>query len=452
MKLLKLTAVVSSILVLSACNGNIDDSKPKSNLSADQQKQINNYVGSAGQGFAFSSDSPLYNALDSLYFFSTQDKITPQNISAGMSDGIAKVLKAGVFAKLPAKAQQQAVTFEGDHAVTLSDTGAKTKHTEEWHCYGSLPMTVVVDNKGMTIDGTLTEYKYSGGCKVTNPKVFSYNFAHAHIDANFVVDSGTITDLTTHTSLKPNQILLSAIESDIQSQFGTAWLEQWKAGAQSAGKDFLKLENGRIKYNQIPAGMVDFNTLNQSKLLAGTVFGSQPGGAPASPKWCRIVNIPQGLDLNSQKQQTIIASNCARSVKRYCEGHGSGFPAGMQSAASPVAWGEREYNYAMDNTVLQQQKNQIGHFEQHGQTQNAFTTGSAPFSGALKAVYGYSTVKDANPSSTTFNNAGANSFAGHAGHCQNEMASWVNSTGLSFKMVTANGGTGIDFLTQNFSK
>ncbi|MPW36338.1 hypothetical protein [Vibrio sp. B1Z05] len=456
MNLFKTTAIVSSLLMLSACNSNNDINADKlvPKLSANEKSQLNNYIDTQN-GFEFSHNSPLYNALDSLFALSTQSKITIQNINPGITQGLSMTLKPGAFAKLPTKGSQTSLTFDASRVVTLSATGAPTTQQEEWHCYGSTPMTVDVDSQGMTINGTLTEYQYQSGCKTSNTKIISYNFKNAHLNPSFIFDSGSVEDLLSQKTLAGNQLLLTSIESGVEQAFGKAWLAQWQAGTESAGNDFLKLDDGRIKYQHIPASMVDYNTLDNSKLLAGTVFGGQPGSGIASAKWCRIVNIPKGLDLNSQKVQTMIAVNCARSIKRYCEGEGTNFPAGMQPATSPVAWSDTVYNLAMDNTNLQKSNNKQGHFEQHGQTQNAFSVtpqGASPFSGTLKAVYGYTAVKDASPVSPTFNNAGANSFAGHAGHCQNEMADWVMTTGLSFKQVTQNKVTGIDFLTQNFAK
>ncbi|CAM3048712.1 hypothetical protein [Vibrio rarus] len=444
MHLFKVTAIVSSLFMLSACGGQTEH-VPSANLNA---------VESTSQSFEFKNDSSLYTALNALYFFSAQDKITPQKINAGITEGIAKWLKPGVFAKQSNTGIQQNLTFDGNHPITSSETGSVTLQLENWHCYDSSPITVVLDNQGMTIDGTLSEYQYSSGCRTSNTHVFSYNFKHAHINTQFIIDSGSITDLTHQQTLKANQILLTSMADGIKQQFGSAWLAQWQLGAQHAGNDFVTLAGNRVKYQHIPAEMVDFNTLDRSKLLAGTVFGNTPGGAVASDKWCRIINIPQGTDLDSQKAQTMIAVNCARSEKRYCEGIETFLP-GMQPATSPLAWSDQEYKFAMDNTNLQQQNNKQGHFEQHHQTQNAFSVsplGGAPFTGALKAIYGYMAPKNANPNNPYYNNAGANSFTGHAGHCQNEMADWATTTGLSFKVITANGVRGIDFLTQNFAK
>ncbi|CAM4208489.1 hypothetical protein [Vibrio neonatus] len=454
MNLFKTTAIVSSLLMLSACNSNNDINADKlvPKLSANEKSQLNNYIDTQN-GFEFSHNSPLYNALDSLYALSTQSKITLQDINPGSTQGLTMTLKPGAFAKLPEKGSQTSLTFDASRAVTLSATGAATMHQEEWHCYGSTPMTVDVDRQGMTINGTLTEYQYQSGCKASNTKIISYNFKNAHLNPSFVFDSGSVEDLLSQKTLAGNQLLLTSIESGVEHAFGKAWLAQWQAGAKSAGNDFLKLDDGRIKYQHIPASMVDYNTLDNSKLLAGTVFGGQPGSGIASAKWCRIVNVPQGLDIDSQKVQTMIAVNCARSVKRYCEGEA----AGMQPATSPVAWSDGVYNLAMVNTNAQKEKYAQGHFILNSKAQNVFSATpqsplGIPFSGALKAVYGYTDVKDANPTSHTFNNAGTNSFTGHPGHCQNEMADWVMTTGLSFQQVTQNGVTGIDFLTQNFAK
>ncbi|OBT09460.1 hypothetical protein A9264_09345 [Vibrio sp. UCD-FRSSP16_10] len=462
MNLFKVTAIVSSLFILSACNSGNDVSNIKAELTSAQKDQITSYL-NAPSGFEFKHDTPLYTALNSLYFFSTQNEVTPQSINPGISKGIANVLKLDAFAKLSTKASQTSLTFVGNHPVTATDTGAPTLDATKWHCYDSTPMTVVVDNQGMTIDGTLTEYEYSSGCSTSNSQVFSYNFNHAHINSNFVIDSGSISDQRNgQQALKANQILLSSAEAGVANQFGKAWLAQWKLNTINAGSDFLTLKDGRVVYNKIPSNLVDFASLDQTKLLAGTVFGNAPAsGTPASPKWCRIINIPQGTDLNSQKAQTMIAVNCARSEKRYCKEVKDPkdptkveFAAGMQPATSPLAWGDKEYNNAMDNTDLQQKNNKQGHFEQNGQAQNAFTIspyGAPPFAGTLKAVYGYTAPKDANPASPYFNNAGTNSFAGHPGHCQNEMADWATTTGVSFKVITAHGATGVDFLTQNFA-
>ncbi len=453
--------------MLSACNSSSDIKVDKTvaNLSAKEQSQINHYVDGHNAnhqqvdtqaGFEFNNNSPLYTALDSLYALSTQSKVTIQDINPGITNGLTKALKPGAFAQLPTKGSQTSLTFNPSRAITLSATGAPTVDQNEWHCYGSTPMTIDVDNQGMTINGSLTEYEYQGGCSASNKQIISYNFKNAHLNSNFIFDAGSVDDLLTHKTLAGNQLLLTSIENSIAQTFGKAWLAQWQAGASSSSNDFLKLVNGRIQYQNVPSSMVDYRTLDNAKLLAGTVFGGQPGnGAVASAKWCRIVNIPKGLDLDSQKVQTMIAVNCARSVKRYCEGHDASFPAGMQAATSPVAWSDDVYNLAMDNTKLQQSHNQQGHFEIHGQVQNAFTItpqGADPFTGTLKAVYGYTDVKNADTTSPYFNNAGANSFTGHAGHCQNEMASWATKTGLSFIKLTNNQVTGIDFLTQNFSK
>ncbi|CAM2810979.1 hypothetical protein [Vibrio rarus] len=406
-------------------------------------------------GFAFNENTHLYNALDSFYFFATQQQITPQNLRAGLGSGIAQVLKSGAFSHVPSAGIKKTLVFDGNHPLTLSETGAKTLNAAQWHCYNSSSIVVSVDRQGMTLDGIFTEYQYVKGCNVANKKVIAYQFKHAHINRDFIIDSGHITDLSTSKKIPANQLLLASIEQSVAQQFGKAWLEQWKLGASSAGAHFLQLENGRVVYKEVPSSMQDFNLLDKRKILAGTVFGHAPGIGHASAKWCRIINIPKGLDLESQKVQTMIAVNCARSSHRYCEGHASDFPAGMQPATYPLAWSDASYKLAMDNTVLQQKFNQQGHFETNNQAQNAFTVtpyNGVPFSGALKAVFGYTDVKDPKTTSAHFNNAGANSFTGHAGHCQNEMTQHAMSTGLSFIKLSKKGVTGIDFITQNFAK
>ncbi|GAM55720.1 hypothetical protein JCM19231_784 [Vibrio ishigakensis] len=395
------------------------------------------------------STSALSDALNTLYYLTVKDMTASDLPFASTGPGVARLLIPNkAFNGLTAA--QADLSFDNNQPLTITDGGSPSSSVYDWHCYQSDSMSVDVDSDGMTVDGTITEYEYSNGCSASNHKVASYRFESAHLNSGFIFDSGEVRDLLQHRTLRANQWLIDSMASRVEKLFGKAWLAQWQQASKNAGEDFLTLDRqGKVVYDQLPPEMVDFNSLDPDAVLDGTVFG---GGASASQKWCRIVNIPTGFDLDSQKVQTMIAVNCARSSKRYCEGHG-GFPAGMQQANSPLAWSDDTYHNAMQNTLEQQARNKQGHFIVKSGAQNAFSVtpyGATPFEGALKAIFGYTDVKNADPKSPTFNNAGTNSFVGHAGHCQNEMSD-LSTTGLSFKVVTKNGATGIDFITQDFN-
>lgn len=439
MKVGKASICLICLLLLNGCN----DGWEFKNTHHQQQQEI--------QGKDL-SPSQLSDVLNTLYYLTVTNK-TPNDLPfASSGPGVPRQLTSNkAFVGQPDA--QGDLIFDSFRPFTITDGGAPSKWASDWHCYQSEPLTVVVDVDGMTLDGELTEYEYSGGCKPSNLKLASYEFEHAHLNKGLIFDSGEVKDRIHNRFLKPNQLLLDSMATQIEGLFGKAWLAQWKRGAEHAGQDFLKLDrDGHLVYDQLPPELIDYNSLNQDELLDGTLFGGKPGGAPASPQWCRIVNIPTGFGLKSQMVQTVIAVNCARSTKRYCEGHG-GYSAGMLMPTSPLAWSDEIYHNAMLNTKEQQQRNKQGHFIVRSSAQNAFSVspyGVAPFSGALKAVYGYTDIKDANQDSETFNNAGSNSFVGHAGHCQNEMSDEATTTGLSFEQITVNGVTGVDFITQDF--
>lgn len=366
MKLVQALVGLLCLTLLNGCNDGWDFSKQQHVERKDsQQAQISN--------------SSLSDVLNTLYYLAVNNKTAQDLPFASSGPGVARELIPNRAFKGQSGTQSDLV-FDTMRPFTITDDGSSS-WASDWHCYQSDSMMVVVDEDGMTVDGTLTEYEFSKGCKAENRKVASFKFDNAHLDHGFIFDKGEVKDLVQHRPLRSNQWLLSSMASTVEKQFGKAWLAQWQLASKNAGDDFLKLnKNGEVVYDQLPSEMVDFNRLDRDAILQGTVFG---GGVPASSKWCRIVNIPTGFDLESQKVQTMIAVNCARSSKRYCEGHG-GFTAGIQPANAPLAWSDDTYRNAMLNTLEQQKRNKQGHFIMKSGAQNAFSVspyGAAPSRG-----------------------------------------------------------------------
>lgn len=108
----------------------------------------------------------------------------------------------------------------------------------------------------------------------------------------------------------------------------------------------------------------------------------------------------------------------------------------------------------MANSLESKARQEQGHWTGFtNMSQNTFTvtpSNMAPFKSMIKPIFGYTNPKNSDPDSPQFNNAGANSFFGHAGHCQSEMQNNGIHTGASSLPATAKGVTGIDYITQNF--
>ncbi|GAM69387.1 hypothetical protein JCM19236_6630 [Vibrio sp. JCM 19236] len=191
----------------------------------------------------------------------------------------------------------------------------------------------------MTIDGELTEYNpsMSERCEPANPAIVAhFRFEHAHINDEWQIDSGSIIDLETNLRLQPDQLLLESVEATIEDTFGRAWLEVWKQNLDNTQDPIFALENGKVRYTRFPKQAIDYRKLDKAKLMAGTVFGNYPGSdEPASNQWCQIMNIPTDYSKETLDAQTIIATNCGRSIKRYCDPY-SGFPSGQRQASPPL--------------------------------------------------------------------------------------------------------------------
>lgn len=241
---------------------------------------------------------------------------------------------------------------------------------------------------------------------------------------------------------------MQAYADQLKNNFGPAW---WKIqepyileAANKVGNNLFSMNSIGIVNLLVPnnnTDVYDFDTLSANDVLNGTLWGA-PSGHAASQNWCKIVNIPKGVSNNAIKYQTVIATNCARSTVRYCDGHG-GFKVGDYPAVSPVAWSDKLKRDAQITSDEQYKRNAQGHWGARN-AQNAFIP---EFKSAIIPIIGYSEPRN----DGKVNNAGHNSWAGHEGHCQNVMGSGHTMVGVASRDAKPLAKPGIQaFWAQDF--
>ncbi|MBR9726557.1 CAP domain-containing protein [Shewanella intestini] len=339
------------------------------------------------------------------------------------------------------------VNFDQSSIVFLNGAGL----VDNWHCYKTATngVTLTRNSAGLTADGTITEYKYLFPQNQCSTQVIaSFSFHNMAINDQLGIAQGDVTvsaPNTADTTFDSSELLVANKLADLGKHFGAAWAKMQADTIQKAAKanpSLLTLnkqtQQAEFNFAGVQSELIEYKSLDQSSLLAGTVFGGVPGAStPASVKWCNIVNIPTDGSTATIQAQSVIAMNCARSVARYCDGH-DGFQAGVFAPVAPLAWNNEVATAAMDNVLLQKAKGQ-GHWETHNMAQNAFVIGTTS---AITPIFGYTSPR----TDGKVNNAGQNSWAGHPGHCQNVMGKNYNEFGVAWLLDTENK---LDYWTEN---
>ncbi len=358
------------------------------------------------------------------------------------------VEKGGVvnnYSSIPVKASLPAFKGGDTQRVDITipaptiiiDNGSNL--VNDWHCYEAVALSAQRKNHQLLVDGVLSEYRYDMktnacsnenlGTYVFNNAVFNSSLAFATVGSVIMKDkSGTETNLPSY------QFIAQAYANLSKEQFGHAWeLMQRKkiaAAAKEAGATMFALDasSGRIRLDLSLLNndfVIDFATLDKNQILNGSIWG-MPGQGVADEKWCQIVNIPDDLSSDSIKYQSVISTNCARSTQRYCDSYGSSFSSGLFPAVPPVAWDNDTASNAQLNSDEQYRRDAQGHFVVNSAGQNAFVLSTNT---AISPVFGYTNPR----SDGKVNNAGLNSWSGHAGHCQNIMNSKHTKMGVGYK-------------------
>ena len=323
--------------------------------------------------------------------------------------------------------------------------------TGGWHCYKATNLVAERNNNKIIVDGKIEEYAYDYNVQECGANLIaSYEFNNATMGADLVLEQPNtaffIDSLGAKTPLRTYEYLVNSYSDQLKDAFGPAWrtiqLPYINDAANKVGSSmFVMGSNGEIELSVSSHDLYDFNSLSQSSILNGTLWGS-PSGSAASKNWCKIVNIPKGVSSSALQYQTVIATNCARSTQRYCDAHGSE-PAGDYPAVSPVAWDDGLKNDAQITSDEQYRRNAQGHWGARN-AQNAFIP---EFKSAIIPIIGYSEPR----TDGKVNNAGHNSWAGHEGHCQNVMGAGHTMVGIASRDAKPIAKSGIQaFWAQDF--
>ncbi|MDD1829570.1 CAP domain-containing protein [Photobacterium sp. ZSDE20] len=323
-----------------------------------------------------------------------------------------------------------------------------------WNCYKATNLTAERNNNKIIADGKIEKYKFDYNANMcTNILEFSYSFNNATIDEELKLEQPNTVfsqdQSGNNTPIQTYYFIAQEYGKQLIDNYGDSWLGVFSQNliseATVSGNQLFKINsNGHITLSPTSSShLIDFNSLNKQDILSGRLFSGAPGVGAASPNWCKIVNIPEGVSASAIQYQTVIATNCARSTVRYCDAHGSD-PAGNYPAVAPVAWDDTSKNNAQLNSDEQYNKNKQGHFVMHSAGQNAFVLEAKS---AIIPIIGYSTPR--NDGKT--NNAGAPSWAGHAGHCQNVMNASHTKVGVASRDAQPTKSGIQSYWTQDFN-
>ncbi|MBD1559438.1 CAP domain-containing protein [Vibrio sp. S9_S30] len=327
---------------------------------------------------------------------------------------------------------------------------------QDWHCYEAVGLTAQRKDHQLLVDGTLSEYRYDMRTnRCTNENLGTYVFNHAVFDSSLALaTAGSVVTRDksgVETNVPTYHFIAMAYRHQSIERFGNAWELMQRnyidAAAKEVGASIFALDassgNIRLDLSQLNDDtIIDFATLDKDQILNGSIWG-MPGQGVADEKWCRIVNIPDDLSQDSIKYQSVISTNCARSTERYCDSYGSLFSSGTFPPAPPVAWDDNTASNAQLNSDVQYQREAQGHFIMNSMGQNAYVLSSNT---AIIPVFGHRNTR----SDGKVNNAGQNSWAGHAGHCQNVMRSRHTKMGIGYKPSKSN-SENMSYWTQDFN-
>ncbi|MFL7048350.1 CAP domain-containing protein, partial [Vibrio cyclitrophicus] len=327
---------------------------------------------------------------------------------------------------------------------------------DDWHCYEAVGLSAQRQSNKLLVDGTLTEYRYdmnSNSC--SSEHLGTYVFNNAVIDSSLEFETvGSVVskdESGVEAELPTYEFIAKAYEQQSEDRFGDSWAllqrDKINAAAKEVGASIFELDassgNINLDLGQLTSDtLIDFALLDKNQILNGSVWG-MPGQGVADERWCRIVNIPDDLNQDSIKYQSVISTNCARSTQRYCDAFGSSFASGDYPPVAPVAWDNNTASNAQLNSDEQYQRDAQGHFVVNSSGQNAFVLSS---NSVVIPIFGYTSPR----TDGKVNNAGLNSWAGHQGHCQNIMNSAHTKMGIGSK-TSKSDSSKVSYWTQDFN-
>ncbi|BDM64217.1 hypothetical protein NFHSH190041_16690 [Shewanella sp. NFH-SH190041] len=326
---------------------------------------------------------------------------------------------------------EQTIPRRGPVTVWLNDT----RLANNWHCYAVTHETQITrDVNGMTVNGEVQEYAYRfSHSDCGGPQLAKYTFDNALINDQLQIASGTISVSEQGRShlLLQQALLQSRFNNQNTALFGPAWAElqaPYLAQAMHDDADLFDFNPATnvvtVKATTTTDAVIPYSCLNKDTLLAGQAFDGSTDSGIASTNWCRIVNIPHDT-ADSQKYQAVIAMNCARSTPRWCDAAGDMFAAGISPATHTLAWNDALTVGAQRNSQAMEDRHKQGHFVVENWAQNAFRI---RLNNAIDPIFGYTHPR----ADGHINNAGANSWTGHAGHCQNVMSPRMHSFAVTW--------------------
>ncbi|WP_341665672.1 CAP domain-containing protein [Vibrio sp.] len=441
MRLDNVSAAILTTLTISGCGGGSSSGDSNTSTNPSASSSVNP---SSNQTLA----APKARALNGNMIFAIEGLVDK-------GGSVSNYSSIPVKPSLPAfkGADTRKVNISIPTPTIIIDNDSRWVH--DWHCYQAVGLSAQRVNNQLLMDGTFSEYRYDMNANTcTSEHLATYVFNNAVFTSSLVFESfGSITSKTQQSSeqtLPTYYFIALAHAQQLQTSLGKAWEQmqrpQISAAAKSSGASIFQLNDssGKIKLDLSQLNtdvIIDFASLDKNQMLSGSIWG-MPGQGVADKRWCRIVNIPDDLSNTSIKYQSVIATNCARSTQRYCD-QSKQSTAGIYPPVSPIAWDNNTANNAQLNSNEQHLKNEQGHFIANSAAQNSFVLDSYT---AVSPIFGYTNPR----SDGKVNNAGLNSWVGHAGHCQNVMNSRHTKMGIGFR-VDRSDPLKVSYWTQDFN-
>lgn len=314
-----------------------------------------------------------------------------------------------------------------------------------FHCYETNNLAVKKEGRELYIDGVISEYdaliKNGAGNNVTasctNKKLNEYSFKNTVVNEDLIVES--IDSVSYEDSTNANTVFLptyqfSALvyEQRLKSNFGHAWALMQNEHINNAAKELgnhlfvSSLRTIDLDISGLTSEvLIDFDSLDKVQLLNGAIWG-MPGQGVADQRWCKIVNLPDNSNSDTLKYQAVIATNCARSTKRWCNTLN---PSDIAlNAAPPVAWSDS--TAAAAQITADAEKIQFVNSGSKYQSLLPNVSSVASYS-AITPLFGYGDPVDTNAYGQS-NNAGLSSQAGRTASCQAMMNPSHTEMGLGY--------------------
>ncbi|MEZ8374603.1 CAP domain-containing protein [Vibrio cyclitrophicus] len=446
------SAAVLIAITMSGCGGESSSGGDSTTSDSANNPSNSNTPGSLGNSDNSSnttSQQPDIKALGSNMLFAIEGFVDS-------SDPIRNYSSITVKNELPAfkGSDTQKVDVVISAPTIIIDNGSS--FVDDWHCYEAVGLSAQRQSNKLLVDGTLTEYRYdmnSNSC--SSEHLGTYVFNNAVIDSSLEFETvGSVVskdESGVEAELPTYEFIAKAYEQQSEDRLGDSWAllqrDKINVAAKEAGASIFELDassgNINLDLGQLTSDtLIDFALLDKNQILNGSVWG-MPGQGVADERWCRIVNIPDDLNQDSIKYQSVISTNCARSTQRYCDAFGSSFASGDYPPVAPVAWDNNTASNAQLNSDEQYQRDAQGHFVVNSSGQNAFVLSS---NSVVIPIFGYTSPR----TDGKVNNAGLNSWAGHQGHCQNIMNSAHTKMGIGSK-TSKSDSSKVSYWTQDFN-